>query len=266
MNRNFIADIFNWVRETLEAAESPFVLFALIILPILAPLVPAIVTGLRLRDELGFDPWIAYTTSGVLELLGYVGAIAFIKAISRLGRGGGVLSVLMTGLAYGFYVYAMYAINVRLGELAGDSAVVNQVFAILSFLTVPTGLLAAEHINERDRKEEEERLRLFQIDEKDKVRRERSAERLEIERIKAESFQKVSNDGRKDSGNFPQEEESFQKVSDWRKVREKLSKEQMERLARATPEQMHQFAREAHVTYKTISNWRTAARKELNLG
>ena len=262
MNRNFIANFFNYLRGVLESAESPFVLFAMIILPILAPLVPAVVTGLRLRDELGFDPWIAYTTSGVLELLGYVGAIAFIKAIYRWRRQGGFLSVLMTGGAYGFYVYAMYAINVRLGDLAGDSAVVNQVFAILSFLTVPTGLLAAEHVNERDEKEEKERFRQEEKEEREKVRQERSVERLEKERIRAESFQKVS---AKDNGNFPQEEESSQKVSDWRKVRPKLSKEQLEALAYATPDQMHQFAREAHVTYKTISNWRTNARKELNL-
>ncbi len=159
LNKNFIASIFNWLRETLEAAESPFVLFALIILPIFAPLVPAVVTGIRLRDQLHFDPWIAYTTAGVLELLGYVGAIAFIKSIYRWRRQGGFFAVLMTGAAYGFYVYAMYAINVRLGSLAGDSDVVSQVFAILSFLTVPTGLLAAEHVNERDEADEKERVR-----------------------------------------------------------------------------------------------------------
>src|SRR5688572_22884330 len=155
---SIIARFFTSFREVIESAETPFVLFAIVVLPVLSPLVPATVTGIRLNTELGFHPILCFVTATVLELLGYVGAVMFIKAISRRFRGQGTfLSVVLTGLSYAFYVTAMYFINVRLGELSGDSEIVNQVFAILSFITVPTGLLAAEHINDRSEAEEKEK-------------------------------------------------------------------------------------------------------------
>jgi hypothetical protein len=260
---NILSSFFDFIREVIESAETPFVLLALVILPIISPLVPAFVTGTRLIEELQWKPWVAWTTAAVLELLGYVGAIAFIKSIYRLRREGIFLPVFLNGFAYFFYVFVMYLVNVRLGFLSGDSTIVNEIFAMLSFLTIPTGLLAAEHVSERSRKEEEERKRKDEKEEAEQIRRERSAERLEKARIQAgkslESSEKVSSeDGKK--------EESFQKVSDWRKVRPQLSRKDLEDLANLSPAQMARYAAEAHVTYKTISNWRNHARKELGLG
>src|SRR5688572_13198867 len=260
-NKNIIAGLFTWVREVIESAETPFVLLALVVLPVLAPLVPATVTGIRLHNELDFHPIIATISAVVLELLGYVGAIAFIKSIYRLRRKGSFLSVIMNGVAYGFYVVAMYWINVKLGFLAGESSIVNEVFAILSFLTVPTGLLAAEHVNERFQQEEEEKKRKEEEERKERIRQEERADRMERYRIKnqgVESSRKVSNGNGKN-------EESFQKVSDWRKVRPTLSREDLERLASLTPAQMQEYAERSHLTYKTISNWRRNARTELQL-
>lgn len=255
---NFIAGFFNWIREVIESAETPFVLFALIVLPVLAPAVPATVTGIRLHTELDLHWSISAVSAVVLELLGYVGAIAFIKSIYRWFRKeGSLLSVLMNGFAYAFYVYAMYSINVRLGFLAGENSIVNEVFAILSFLTIPTGLLAAEHINERDQKEDAEKLR--QEARKDRM------DRYKIKHGKIESSLESSNLSKKvpeGDGTF---QESSGKSADWRKVRPKLSKEQLESIANFTPDQIRQYAETTHFTYKTISNWRANARKELGL-
>lgn len=254
-NTNFIAGFFNWIREVIESAETPFVLFALIVLPVLAPAVPATVTGIRLHTELDLHWSISVVSAVVLELLGYVGAIAFIKSIYRKFRKeGSVLSVIMNGFAYAFYVYAMYSINVRLGFLAGENSIVNEVFAILSFLTIPTGLLAAEHINERDQKEDAEKLR--QEARKDRM------DRYKIKHGKLESSLESSSKFPSKNGNF---QESSGKSADWRKVRPKLSKEQLESIANFTPDQIRQYAETTHFTYKTISNWRTNARKELRL-
>lgn len=248
---NFIAGFFNWIREVIESAETPFVLFALIVLPVLAPAVPATVTGIRLHTELGLHWSISIVSAVVLELLGYVGAIAFIKSIYRWFRKeGSLLSVLMNGFAYAFYVYAMYSINVRLGFLAGESSIVNEVFAILSFLTIPTGLLAAEHINERDQKEDKEKLR--QEARKDRL------ERYKIKHGNLESSKKVP----EGNGKF---QESSGKSADWRKVRPKLSRQDLESLAHLNPDQIRQYAETTGFTYKTISNWRTKAREELEL-
>ena len=62
-------------------------------------------------------------------------------------------------------------------------------------------------------------------------------------------------------------EESFEKVSEtWRKMKSKLSLEDMKNLANLSPENMKSYASETGFTYKTISNWRANARKELGLG
>lgn len=176
MRTNWLAGFFDWNREVIEAAETPFAKFAIFVLPILSPIVPAFVTGLRLHTELSFHWSLASITALVLEMLGYVGAIAFIKSIYKKFRAEGTwLSVLLNGLAYSFYVVAMYQINVRLGFLAGDDPITNQVFALLSFITIPTGLLAAEHLTDRTISDEQRELRA-----------ERRTERLERYRIQNE--------------------------------------------------------------------------------
>lgn len=177
MRTNWLANIFEWFREVIESAESPFVLFAVVVLPVLAPVVPATVTGIRLNTELGFHWVLCVVTGIVLEMLGYVGAIMFIRSIYNWHRQRGhFLSLLMSGLAYLFYVFAMYSINVRLGYLAGDNEIVNQIFALLSFITIPTGLLAAEHITERELETEQYT-----------VRQENRTDRMERYRIRYQS-------------------------------------------------------------------------------
>jgi hypothetical protein len=181
-----------------------------------------------------------------------VGAIAFIRAIyKKFQKRGSGLSVILNGLAYGFYVIAMYQINVRLGFLAGDNQIVNQIFALLSFITIPTGLLAAEHLNDRATFDNDAALR--------KEQREERLERLRIKQMgEVESSKKVSSG----DGTF---QESSGKSPDWRKVRSELSREDLERLANLSPNAMRQYASQTGFTYKTISNWRTNARNELGM-
>jgi hypothetical protein len=66
----------------------------------------------------------------------------------------------------------------------------------------------------------------------------------------------------KGDGNFP---ESSKKVPDWRQMKSKLSRKEMEGLANLSPDQMRGYAMDTGFTYKTISNWRINARKELGM-
>jgi len=59
--------------------------------------------------------------------------------------------------------------------------------------------------------------------------------------------------------------EVSKKVPDWRQIKSKLSKKEMENFANLSPDQMRSYASETGFTYKTISNWRLAARKELGI-
>ena len=173
ISQNSLAAFFNKQRELIEAAETPFAKLAIFILPILSPLVPATLTGMHLyqlflemftfpgADRLAIVASIV--PSLVLELLGYVGAISFIQSLFKWieGRADGeadkfLVPAVLNFFAYIFYLAAMFLINVNLGNYFGTPEIVNNVIGLLSFITVPTSLLAANHLalKEHDDKEE----------------------------------------------------------------------------------------------------------------
>ena len=182
-NKNILANVISGFREVVEAAETPFAKLAILLLPILAPLVPALLTGIRMQilllnlvgDRLpkSVATWGSVIIAVVLELLGYVGAVMFVRSIFKLVKNKDVeffIPVVLTGIAYLFYLADMYAINVQLNKDVPDA---TWVFGLLSFMTVPTGLLAATSINDRQENEED-----FQI------RQEKRKDKLEMARIK----------------------------------------------------------------------------------
>jgi hypothetical protein len=174
---NFLATIFLWTQEVIEAAETPFSKLAIFVLPVMAPLVPAFMTMLhmfKLLQEM-FTFAYAYEVSAVmagiigivLELLGYVGAITFIRSLFRYVKNRQdeeILPVVLNFLAYFFYIVAMWLINYQLGKYFGTASIINTIFGLLSFITIPTGLLAANHLSERAQEEHDEK-------EKDKDRK-----------------------------------------------------------------------------------------------
>jgi hypothetical protein len=52
-------------------------------------------------------------------------------------------------------------------------------------------------------------------------------------------------------------------IQDWRKLRPQLSADDVEKLSNLSPEEMKKLATKHGVSYKTVSNWRQNARKEL---
>ena len=168
-NTNWLAGVFLGIKEVVENAETPFAKLAILLLPILAPLVPAMLTGIRMQLLLlklidgklspSFASYGSSVIAIVLELLGYVGAVMFVRAIYNLVKNKEIefwIPVVLTGISYMFYLVDMYAINVQLNKDLPNTVLV---FGLLSFMTVPTGLLAATSINDRQEKEEDYVLR-----------------------------------------------------------------------------------------------------------
>lgn len=163
MKTNWLANIFEFQREVIEAAEDPFAKLAIFVLPVLAPLVPAFLTGLHLfklfTDMFTFayvreiSASMSVIIAVVLELLGYVGAITFVRAVFDLinneKKESYWLPVAINGLAYSFYVAIMFLINVKLGQYFNTPSIINGIFGLLSFITIPTGLLAANHLSQK---------------------------------------------------------------------------------------------------------------------
>lgn len=175
---NWLAKIFDWNREVIESAETPFAKLAIFILPILSPIVPAGMTGLHVYKlmevifnfgEWSYSIWVtgAILVGVVLELLGYVGAISFIKAVYRWVKFPNwphFIRAVGDGFSYIFYLLAMVLINFFLGNYFGTPGIINTIVGLLSFITVPTGLLAANHLSEKMEAEEGANLRKEQED------------------------------------------------------------------------------------------------------
>ena len=271
---NRLANWLNRQREVIEAAETPFAKLAIFVLPAISPLVPATLTGLHLYKLLlqVFDGvryadtvsrGLAIVAAIVLELLGYVGALSFIESLYRwikTRQDEYLVPSGLNGLAYISYLIFMYFINVLLGQYFGTPPIMNNIVGLLSFITVPTSLLAANHLSQKQEKEDAKELRLEQREErlaKYGIKYGKFPNPQETFRADVESFQKVSNPVRK----FP---ESFYELSSWRRIFPQLSREELESLASMTPAQMQECATETGKTYKTISNWRTSAREAIN--
>lgn len=163
---NWLARFFDWNREVIEAAETPAAKLAIFILPMLSPIVPAFMTGLHIFKLMyiifDFGTWMPYVSMAmavivgvVLELIGYVGVVAFIQNLYKKRWA----SAAVNGIAYLFYLYAMFQINYFLGKYFETPDIVNNIVGFLSFITVPTGLIAADHLSRKAESEEKAVLR-----------------------------------------------------------------------------------------------------------
>lgn len=257
MKTNWLASFFAMADEIVDAAQSPAAKFASTVLPVIAPLVPAFITGVRLHAMYislvngSFPKWVPTTgaiiTALVLEFLGWVGTIAFVRNLYKWAKTKEdeyLVPTILSFLAYSGYIIDMWMVN-------SERTSQTNIFLLLSLFSVPAGFLfAVTLVTSQDEKNEVE------------IRRERREERLERLRIK-------TGNKLESSKKFPEEDGSFQEVSkkspDWRKVRLQLSREQLENLANLNPDQMRQYASSTGFTYKTISNWRRDARTELGM-
>lgn len=194
---SWLATFFTKQRELIEAAETPFAKLTVFILPILSPMVPALMTGVHLFQlfvqifKFGTPETtnlVAFVLSAipsiVLELLGYVGAITAIKSLFvwvNSQTSGHLVPMVLNGLAYLFYLVAMLTINVFLGKYLGEEGVVTGVIAVLSFITVPTSLIAANHLVEIGIREDEERSRRLKLEDDERDYQRQAQQRTEKE-------------------------------------------------------------------------------------
>jgi hypothetical protein len=168
---SWLARFFDWNREVIEAAETPFAKLAVFVLPVIAPIVPAFMTALHvaqfMRTQFHFGEAtdtiavvMASITGFVLELMGYVGVISFIQHIFqwiKTKTDEYLVPAALSGLAYASYIVVMYWINVKLAQYFGSPVIVTQIVGMLSFLSVPAGLLAANHLTRRADEEQSEK-------------------------------------------------------------------------------------------------------------
>jgi hypothetical protein len=259
---NFLAKMLDWLREVFEhASPSVFSLFAAL-LPYLSPLPVAVMTAESSETYLGFTPQVAGVFVFVLEGLGLWTTTMLVDSVVDFIRSRNwknVFNIVIFLCVVVIYVFILINLNVSLEITSGNSdPIYSRILTLICFLPLISGVMNGYW--------------KLKLEHKTEMAEQRALEELHYQQARADKKErwKVKHELSNGNGNLPESpkkvstpQESFQKVSSWRKVKGKLSRKDLERLANATPEQMQQWAAETGMTYKTISNWRTNAKNEL---
>ena len=164
MQTNWLAGIFTWLRTVIEEADKPISLLVTVVLPFIAPLVPALITSNNLNRYMGLDDYQSAISAVTFEAIGYVAMIATVGAIMRWvddeRNQRSWLPVVVAGSSYACYIIALILINLIL-EIENGIPATN--VAVTAFLTVgttiPASLLNGTRISGRDQNERENTIR-----------------------------------------------------------------------------------------------------------
>lgn len=164
MQTNWLAGIFTWLRTVIEEADRPISLLVTVLLPFIAPLVPALITSNNLNKYMGLDDYQSAISAVTFEAIGYVAMIATVGAIMRWvddeKNQRSWLPVVVAGSSYACYIIALILINLIL-EIENGIPATN--VAVTAFLTVgttiPASLLNGTRISGRDQNEKENIIR-----------------------------------------------------------------------------------------------------------
>jgi hypothetical protein len=273
MNKNILSAIFDYLGDALERFNPSAFRFLAAVLPYLTPIPVAWLTAHSSATFLDFTPQVSFIFVFALEGIGLWFTTMLVDAVVDFVRSKNFKSIFPVFLLGGTviaYVYILVVLNVTLEEASGNtSPALSKVITLLCFLPLITGVGNGYYKLKLDYKTQTDIDRQRQDEKERQIRQESREERLERLRIKAGKFQESSTKVSSGEESFQESSNADRKVSgkmeSWRKVREKLSSEQMERLAKLSPDEMKVYASKTGFTYKTISNWRNNARNELNL-
>jgi len=238
-------NLFDKWDEYVNSTEGSLVNFLTAFAPWLAPLAPAYMTFVHMREFLEFPVLIAFALSLLVEILGF-GTVStaldfwFHNRNDTAKKKRAPIEVVVG--VFVFYLGLILVSNVVIdianayfGDNVQKGAIIL-VRALLTLQTIPGALIVAVRTGHRDL----------------------------LREIKEEKARKEEESSKKVSKNEEIYEGKDEKLSsDWRKVLPKLSIDQLKELARLSPDQIRVYAQEAGLTYKTISNWKNRAIGEL---
>jgi hypothetical protein len=237
---------FDKLDEAVNSTEGSIVNFLTAFAPWLAPLAPAFMMFNHMIEFLEF-PWpLALVLAILVEIMGF-GTVStgldfwFYNRRERSGVKKAPLGVVIGSFI--FYLLLILGSNVAIdlahayGNENWQKAAVIVVRTLLTLQTIPGALIVAVRTGHRS------------------LLREIKAEKLE------RNLPKVTETSTKDPSG---EKEKLPK--DWRKVRPMLTEESLMEISQWTAEQIRQVSQEQGIEERTLINWRTRARLELENG
>jgi hypothetical protein len=201
-NTNWLAKFFQYIYDVVVSADRPITMASMVILPFIAPLLPALITSSNLQMYL-FPDHPSWVWIGVVafELVAMLSQVAVVSANMRLVDEPNNKALISESKratwSYVIYILTLIASNVVL-ELANNVNPVNVV--VVACLTVglsfSASLVNATRIHKRDKdiKEQEDKkamqdredlLRKEQIEHEDKVRQETNEFKIKSKLVKA---------------------------------------------------------------------------------
>lgn len=238
MNRVFesITRFFNGIEDSAINALSAVV-------PWFVPVIPAYLTFYHTTTDLKFPTWVAWTTAFVVEVLGLASmrtAVKFYEHNKHYTSDERKAPIRITILIYTCYLVVVLVVNVLLDIKNGVVWWNVLAVGLFSLLSVPAAMLISVRAQHAE---------LLQ-----KIYTERSERRA----ARSEGSQKLSETYRKT------EERSETLPKDWRKLRPTLSETEVANIAALNTEGVKELSRRYGVEEKTIYNWRTYAKREVD--
>lgn len=167
-----LTDFLTWLRRVIEEADKPLSLLLMVMLPLIAPVIPSIVTSSNLQKYMEYSWEVAITAAVVFALVGYVSMVTAIGSIMRFVENDKNnrewLPVVISVGSYFIYVFALVTVNVILEHENGVDGTRITVTALMTLgLEIPSALLNGTRISNRAKKEElesqEVSLRSFEL-------------------------------------------------------------------------------------------------------
>lgn len=238
MNPNSIIDkivgFFDGTNLLIRSVESSIVNLLAAVGPWLAPLAPAFMSYIHMRNTMLFPEWVSISIALVIEILGLSAVSTMISFWMHNRKGGAKMKRAPLGItifAFTFYLAVVLTLNVALdaateiGDPATSTMTMIMSRGLLTLLSIPAALILAVRTGHREL--------LMQI-ERDKE------ERRSKLQLRSKQVSSYSDNGRKD-------------------YRHLSHKEKMQVFELSTKEVMQAFG----VSERTAQNWRRNAERDI---
>lgn len=233
--------LFRFLTRQIRNTEHTVMTFIAAVIPWLVPLIPAYLTGYHVITELRLPEWTGWVIGAVVEGLGLASMskiVAFWENNRRYKKDTNKMPITVPAFTYIWYLAVVIVVNVLLEKESGASALRIWTIAILASLSVPTAALIAVTSIWTERI-------------------------LTKEAEKAAGNSETYSESSESTVKSKEVSESFPK--DWRKLRPILTEDDLRVFAFLSPSNVRELSLKYDVTEKTIQNWRTHARRELNI-
>jgi len=231
-------NLFDRWNDIIRNAESSVVNFLSVFAPWLAPLTPAYMTYQHATSVLHFPVLVAFPAAILVEILGFSAVSTFLafwfhnKKVQAQYKRAPIEVIIFS---FAFYLALIIFSNVLLDAYPSERWAEVTVRALFTLQTIPAALIVAVRTQHREL----------------------------LSEIKKEREQKVSESVRKIVDEEQKVSESLPK--DWRRLRPTLSEQDVANLANMSSEQVREVSNRYNVDIRTVTNWRSYARKEIGV-